>query len=386
MQYQWGYGLGNADSNYADVSGTPTAPTWSHSTSGVIGHRRFHFFAVSRSGRTSFQDSGSSGGSRFQDAGNYARYYDVYVDNVAPQNPSFSSVTASSTNQINLVWTVPLDQGANVAPGSTESASAAGNQDSQNWYRVGDVGVQLYRDGSVLSPWGAGMAFNDAGLAANTAYTYTLEARDNNSHLRGAWNNSTGQQATNTTWTLSAAPTAASIVASQTNIATGSNITWTAVGGFGPGKLQYYRYAWDQSATHTFTGTEAQWSSGTITTVPTSEGIWYLHASSYNGADLANGSYDYAVVAENQTQCSLTNAVLATADNRDGTFTVTFVGTPQARYYLVTHTNLAVPAGAWVPMPGSTNTVTNSTGLWFFTLTNTAPQRFYRSAAANPCL
>src|SRR5206468_5867579 len=46
MQYQWGYSLGNADSNYADVSGTPAGTSWSHSATGVTGHRRLYFFAV----------------------------------------------------------------------------------------------------------------------------------------------------------------------------------------------------------------------------------------------------------------------------------------------------------------------------------------------------
>src|SRR5207249_1839087 len=121
----------------------------------VTGHRRFHFFAVSQSGRTSCQNSGSSGGSVFQDAGNYARYYDVYVDNVAPLDPSFSSATAVSPTQINLAWIIPPDQGVNVGPGDTESSGAAGNQDSQNWYRVGDVGVQVERalpNGATISP------------------------------------------------------------------------------------------------------------------------------------------------------------------------------------------------------------------------------------------
>ena len=160
MQYQWGYGLGNADSSYADVSGTPTAASWSHATAGVTGHRRFHFFSVSKSGRTSFQNSGSSGGSRYQDSGNYARYYDIYVDNVAPQNPSLSNVTAAGTSQISLAWGNPLDQGVNVAAGSSESKGAAGNQDSQNWYRVGDVAVQVYRNGSVIYPWSPGFEGN----------------------------------------------------------------------------------------------------------------------------------------------------------------------------------------------------------------------------------
>ena len=41
--------------------------------------------------------------------------------------------------------------------------------------------------------------------------------------------------------------------------------------------------------------------------------------------------------------------------------------------------------GTWAPVPGSTNTVTNLSGLWQFTVTNAAPQQFYRAAAVVPC-
>ena len=295
MQYQWGSGLGSLDSNYADVSGTPTAANWTHNTAGVTGHRRFHFFSVSRSGRTSFQNSGSSGGSVFQDSGNYGRYYDIYVDNVAPMPPSFDSVTGVNTTQISLAWSLPLDQGVNTAPDDTESAGGSGNQDSENWYLVGDVGVQVYRNGSVLSSWGVSTGANDTGLTANTAYTYTLAARDNSTGIRGVWHNVTPQQGTNIGWTLSMPPTANSIAGSQTNVLAGSNITWTAVSGFGAGKVQYYRYAWDQSPTYNFLDTETQWTGGVITTAGNAGGTWYLHAKGYNGADVGNGTFDYSV-------------------------------------------------------------------------------------------
>ncbi|MGB9625562.1 MAG: dockerin type I domain-containing protein, partial [Phycisphaerae bacterium] len=75
------------------------------------------------------------------------------------------------------------------------------------------------------------------------------------------------------------------------------DLLWTAVGGFGAGTLQYYRYAWDRVATHAWTGTEPQWSSGTLVTTPTSAGTWYLHVQGFNGEDVANGTYDYAVTA-----------------------------------------------------------------------------------------
>jgi GH25 family lysozyme M1 (1,4-beta-N-acetylmuramidase) len=302
MQYQWGYGLGDQDSDYADVSGTPTSAGWSHTTTDVAGHRRFYFFAVSQSGRTSFQNSGLSGGALFQDSGNYGRYYDVYVDDLAPLDPGPPTATLMTSTQINLQWTLPLDQGINVGPGAGESSGAAGNQDAQNWYRVGDVGVQVYRNGAVISSWGIGTTFNDGGLIPNTPYTYTIEARDNNGSVRGAWHNSTGPQDPNVLWTLSVAPGASSVVPDQTNVVAGSNVNWTAVGGFGPGGIQYYRYAWDQSSTHTFTDTEPQWSSGTLPTAPVSAGNWYLHVKGFNGADVANGAYDYAITATQPSQ------------------------------------------------------------------------------------
>jgi GH25 family lysozyme M1 (1,4-beta-N-acetylmuramidase) len=301
MQYQWGNGLGDTDTDYADVSGTATSTTWSHTETDVAGHRRFYFFAVSQSGRTSFQNSGLSGGSLFQDAGNYGRYYDVYVDNLPPLDPGPPSVAQVTSTQINLQWNVPLDQGINVAPGSDETAGAAGNLESQNWYRVGSVGAQVYRNGTVVSPWGTGTTLTDTGLTANTAYTYTIQARDNNSNARGVWHNTTDAD-TNVVWTSSMAPGALSVVPDQTNAIVGSNVTWTATGGFGGGTLQYYRYVWDQNLTHAFNDTEPQWAAGTIVTSPTSAGTWYLHVQGYNGADVGNGTYDYAINATQPVQ------------------------------------------------------------------------------------
>ena len=152
MQYMWGNGLGGVESSFAAVTGTPTSTSWSDSRTGVTGHRRFHYFAVSQSGRTSGQASGQTGGWTFDSS--HAKYYDVYVDNVAPVAPIFSSVTAASTTQINLAWAIPLDQGVNVANGSTESSGNAGALESQNWYIRGDVGTQVYRGGSTtISAW-----------------------------------------------------------------------------------------------------------------------------------------------------------------------------------------------------------------------------------------
>ena len=83
--------------------------------------------------------------------------------------------------------------------------------------------------------------------------------------------------------------------------------------------------------------------------------------------------------------CSRTNAIAGIADNHDGTITLTFIGTPQAQYYVVASPDMTPPTSSWVPLAGSTNTVTNVSGQWQLTLTNTASQQYYRSTAVVPC-
>ncbi|HOX63891.1 MAG TPA: immunoglobulin domain-containing protein [Verrucomicrobiota bacterium] len=297
MHFEWGYGI--SEGNYADVSSSGTS--WSHTQSGVTGHRRFHFFSVSKSKRCSFQNNGTTGGWNWGDGGP-GNYMDVYVDNVAPQNPSFSSVTAASTSQINLAWAIPLDQGVGIGAGATEAADEA-SATSSNHYRRGDVGVQVYRDASPIYTWGTDTSKNDTGLTANTAYTYTIEARDNTSQGRGAWANTTGQKDSQVVWTLSVPPTTNNVTRDVSFFcAPGTIVNWTAVGGFGAGKVQYYRYVWNQSPTHNWADNEALWSSGTLNTTPTAGGNWYLHVKGYNGANVGNGTLDHQVIVSNGTE------------------------------------------------------------------------------------
>jgi hypothetical protein len=294
----------------------------------------------------------------------------VFVDNLPPLDPGPPAVTLVTPTQINLQWTVPLDQGVNVAPGATESAGAAGNLESQNWYRVGNVGVQVSRNGAIVSPWGTGTTFNDTGLTANTACTYTIQAQDNNSNARGNWHNITDAD-TNTVWTLSVAPESASVVPDQTNAVVGSNITWTAVGGFGAGTLQYYRYAWDQTPAYSFNDTEPQWTSGNVATLPGSAGTWYLHVKGYNGADVGNGTFDYAI---NVTQAAQTEPQIVSIITTGGVVNLVWTSVSGAVYRVQYTPDLG--SDAWsnvVPDVQATNstaaTVDDPVG---------AAQRFYR--------
>ena len=89
-------------------------------------------------------------------------------------------------------------------------------------------------------------------------------------------------------------------------------------------------------------------------------------------------------VVQNGVVYSQTNAVCAMVDNGDGTFTLNFVGTPQATYYVVTSTDPGTLMSGWAILSNSTNTAPPPSGVWSVTVTNDTSQRFYRSAAVNP--
>ena len=169
---------------------------------------------------------------------------------------------------------------------TTSSIQLAWKASSDN---VGVTGYKVYRDGSFLANAPTN-SFFDNGLAANTSYSYQVSAYD-------AVPNESARSVAVARTTLSVPPDASSIAASSGTVCSGDSITWTAVTGFGAGKVAYYRYAWNQAPTYTFTGSEPQWSSGTLSTSPTAGGTWYLHVRGYNSAGAANGTYDYAITS-----------------------------------------------------------------------------------------
>ncbi|HEY5480280.1 MAG TPA: hypothetical protein VIL39_02260, partial [Verrucomicrobiae bacterium] len=91
---------------------------------------------------------------------------------------------------------------------------------------------------------------------------------------------------------------------------------------------------------------------------------------------------DYSVTTS--VVYSQTNAVSSMVNNGDGTFTLNFVGTPQAKYYVVTSPDPWALMSGWTVLPNSTNTAPSPSGIWSVTATNNASQRFYRSAAVHP--
>jgi hypothetical protein len=80
---------------------------------------------------------------------------------------------------------------------------------------------------------------------------------------------------------------------------------------------------------------------------------------------------------------SMTNYILGITDDGGGVFTLQFAGTTGVDYYVQSATNLLPPI-LWEPLAGSTNTVTNASGIWSHTISNQGPQRFYRSVVVTP--
>jgi len=200
-----------------------------------------------------------------------------YADTTPPTDPTDLSATAMSATQISLSWTASTDN-------------------------IGVTGYDIYRN-AVKVNTSPSNSYNDGGLAANTLYSYYVKAYD------GQGNRSVNPSNTVARYTLSAVPGSGSVTCDKTvnTWQASSAFTFTAVGGFGAGKIQSYRYAWNQSSTHSWTGYEPSWTSGTLAQNAPSAGSWYLHVKGYNAEGLENGSYSYGPYKYDGTAAQVTS-------------------------------------------------------------------------------
>jgi hypothetical protein len=90
-------------------------------------------------------------------------------------------------------------------------------------------------------------------------------------------------------------------------------------------------------------------------------------------------------VVTNSIIYSTTNIILSIANNNKGTFTLSLLGTPGARYYIVSSPDVALPMSSWTAIGNSTNTASSPEGLWSYQVlvSNDFPA-FFRSVAINP--
>jgi len=192
---------------------------------------------------------------------------DIAFEATAPGVPSMGTPVAESSTSIRWVFS-PADNNLF----GYEVADAAGAIKSPQYPATG----WLTRTAT---------SWTEEDLLPNTQYTRKVRAW--NGTLNGAYSEVVSA------YTLSAPPTAGSVVADSTGVCPGQPVSWTAVGGFGPGKVSYYRYVWNQLPTHQFTGNEPIWSEGTLEVSANAAGAWYLHVQGFNAADVPNGTYDY---------------------------------------------------------------------------------------------
>jgi hypothetical protein len=141
---------------------------------------------------------------------------DILFEAFTPAAPTIGTATANSTSQITWAWTKAADHnlfGFDV----TDSSGTLKSPDypATGWIDRAD------------SSW------VETGLSANTSYTRKVKA----------WNGSlnSAYSGTASKWTLSIAPTAGSVTPDHSSVCSGSPVTWTAVGGFGGGKIQKYK-------------------------------------------------------------------------------------------------------------------------------------------------
>lgn len=188
-------------------------------------------------------------------------YDDITFESPTPGRPLNMTGTALSTTSIR--WTF------------TDNAN-------------NEIGYRLYngttRVAEIETP--GTISFDENGLQPNTTYTRAVKAYAGS--LESIGTSGTG-------CTLSIAPSAGSVVCDRTTGAwqNAGPFTFTAVGGFGVGKVDHYLVAWDQQPTHAWSGAESTWSSGTLArTATASASPWYLHVEGCNSAGIANGTLD----------------------------------------------------------------------------------------------
>lgn len=131
-----------------------------------------------------------------------------------------------------------------------------------------------------------------SGMTPNTQYSFRYRVSDdvNDPNASPAYNASPWSSEYSR-HTLSVAPTTSNVTCNKSGTNSSTTFTFTAVGGFGPGKVQYYRYALLDSTTHVWTGNELQWNADVLQLgLPKSNTPYYLHLKGYNAENAANGT------------------------------------------------------------------------------------------------
>ena len=201
-------------------------------------------------------------------------------------------------------------------------------------------------------------------------------------HYSGDDNNNPSSTASALSQTVTGASASTALVSSQNPSSPGSNVTFTATVSSGAGTPVGSVVFLANSvpfSTNALVGGVAAATNSTLPSGTNTIAAQYPAQGNYLGS-----TNSLEEVVQNLVVGSQTNVISGITNNQDGTFTLTFLGTPQAEYYVVTSSDASVAMTNWAPVVGSTNTVTNSNGIWQLTVTNNGLPQFYRSAVVAP--
>ncbi len=178
-----------------------------------------------------------------------------------PTTPTNFRVTGVTTSRVDLAWNASTDN-------------------------KGISGYKVYR-GAVNFTTVPTLYASSTGLLANAQYTYRVAAVDTS-------NNVSPQTDPINCYTLPQPPSAENVTCDRsTNTWYDTSLfTFSATDGFGIGLREYYRVAWNNSPTYTFTGGEEHWGSDTYGASCEDPGVFYLHLQSCNGDGVPNGTLD----------------------------------------------------------------------------------------------
>jgi len=132
-----------------------------------------------------------------------------------------------------------------------------------------------------------------AGMTPNTPYSFKFQVSDGvNDPAASPAFNATAWSSEFSKHTLSMAPTPAMFACDQNpGILSTTTLNLCTAEGFGPGHVQYFRYLLNDSTTHTWTGSEAQWNADTLEVgLPEADVPYYLHLQGFNAEDVPNGT------------------------------------------------------------------------------------------------
>ncbi len=239
---------------------TNNATAWDPNANGRV-------WALALSGGTAYI------GGEFTTIGGQNRPYFAQFDTPLPTAPTNPGTTAIGADTIAWTW---QDNSADETGFKVYDDPGAGPPATLRTTTAADA-----------TSWAHG------GLTPNTQYAFQVAATNANGDSALTPNHAR--------YTLAGPPSAGNNVVCDRSTGTaypaGTVFSFSNPAGFGAGthggsayRVSKFKYAWDTDTTYVFTGTEPDWSGGTLPQSPATSGSYYLHVQSFNAEDIANAA------------------------------------------------------------------------------------------------